>query len=131
MITRWLSRFNIYIDCNCFFLFSFFTLHPADVRVSREYLGNECYELRSHWDICVLHFPQNSEGIACWVAQLNAALCLVTRTRKWKYYIFHLVEWESNPQPVAFTVARLCPCTTTGLVFVYDCNIIKKIENQN
>ena len=43
---------------------------------------------------------------------------LVTRTKKWKYKIFHFHKWESNPQPVTLTVACLWSCTTTGFWFV-------------
>ena len=53
-----------------------FTLFPAHSRVGR---GN--LVLRHS----VAHFPPNSGGIACWVAELNAALCLDTRAKKWKY----------------------------------------------
>ena len=52
-----------------------FTLHPARSRVGT---GN----LVLHF---VPHFPQNSEGIACWVAELNATFCLDTRAKKRKY----------------------------------------------
>ena len=41
------------------------------------------------------------------MAELNAALNLDTRAKKWKYkfkYIFHLLERGLNPQPVGFTV---------------------------
>ena len=31
------------------------------------------------------HFQPNSGGIACWVAELNAALILDTRAKKWEY----------------------------------------------
>ena len=33
------------------------------------------------------------------------------------FIILLFLEWERNPQPVKFTVTRLCPCATTGLVF--------------
>ena len=33
----------------------------------------------------VHHFQPNSGGIACWVAETNAALCLNIRAKKWKY----------------------------------------------
>ena len=37
--------------------------------------------------------------------QRREPTAFVTRTRK---LIFHSFEWESNPQSIAFTVARLC-----------------------
>ena len=58
------------------FFFISFTLYPAHSRVD---WGN--LVLRHS----VPHFPPNSGGIACWVAELNAALCLDTRAKKWKY----------------------------------------------
>ena len=33
----------------------------------------------------VSHYPPSSGSIACWVAELNAALCLDNRAKKWKY----------------------------------------------
>ena len=30
--------------------------------------------------------------------------------------LFYFFKWESNSQPVAFLVARLCHCVTTGLL---------------
>ena len=41
-----------------------------------------------------LKIPPNSGGIASWVADLNATLCLVTRTRKIKNILFPRVEIE-------------------------------------
>ena len=41
------------------------------------------------------------------MAELNAALKIDTRAKKWKYkfkLIFHHLEWGSNPQPVGFNV---------------------------
>ena len=64
------------------------------------------------WRNSVPHFPSNSWGIACWVAELNAALYLVVRVRKWKYWLLNFVK-ESNPQPVTFTVKNLFHCATT------------------
>ena len=32
-----------------------------------------------------------------------------------KLSIKYFLEWESNPQLVAFTVTRLCPCAMTGV----------------
>ena len=53
-----------------------FTLYPAHSRVGR---GN--LVLRHS----VPHFLPNSGAIACWVAELNAALNLDTRAKKYKY----------------------------------------------
>ena len=53
-----------------------FTLYPAHGSVGR---GN--LVLRHS----VPHFLPNSGGIACWVAELNAALNFDTRAKKWKY----------------------------------------------
>ena len=42
------------------------------------------------------------------------------------------VDWDFNPQPVAFTVARLCPCAMTDLFLPYVnllCPFIKKSHN--
>ena len=57
-------------------LFFRFTLYPAHSRVGRENL------VLSH---SVPHFLPNSGSIACWVAELNAALNLDIRAKKWKY----------------------------------------------
>ena len=78
-----------------------FTLYPAHIRVGR---GNLVLRLT------VPHFPLSSRGVAYWGAELNAALCLDNRAKKWKYkckQIFYLLEWGSNLQPVYFTVT-LC-----------------------
>ena len=80
-----------------------FTLYPAHSRVGRRNLV-----LRHS----VPHFPPSFGGIACWVAELNAALCLDTRAKKWKYKckkIFYFLEWGSNPQPLDFTVTLCAP----------------------
>ena len=103
-----------------------FTLYPAHSRVGRENLV-----LR----YSVPHFLPNSGGIACWVTELNAALNLDTRVKKWKYKfkeIFHLLEWGSNPQPVGFTITlcatapRLASIQYYKVVF-YMCEHIFKI----
>ena len=60
----------------------------------------------------VLHFSPSSGGIACWVAELKAALCLEARAKKWKYkckWIIQILERESNPQPVDFKVTLCAP----------------------
>ena len=59
--------------------------------------------------------------ISCWILK---ALRVESSTQrralpspkriKWKYGISDLLEWKSNPQPVAVTVTRLCPYATTG-----------------
>ena len=42
------------------------------------------YYILNFWSsFCI--FPPSSEGIVWWVAELNAALCLDTRSKKWKY----------------------------------------------
>ena len=61
----------------------------------------------------VLHFPSNSKGIACWVAELNTTLCFDTIAKKWKY---QFLEWGSNPQLHVYNYT-LCPCATTGLKY--------------
>ena len=53
-----------------------FTLYPAHRRIGR---GN--LVLR-HF---VTHLLPDSRGIACWVSELNASLCLDTRAKKWTY----------------------------------------------
>ena len=40
--------------------------------------------------------------------------------------LFHLLEWESNPPPVAITVTRLCSCATTDL---YSSNQLNNNSN--
>ena len=60
-----------------FISFISFTHYPAHSRVGRGNLTS------------VLHFPLSSGSIACWArrkAELNVALCLDTRAKKWKYY---------------------------------------------
>ena len=59
----------------CYNIFSF-TLYPAHSRVGRENL------VLRH---LVPHFLPNSGGIAFRVAELNAALNLDTRAKKWQY----------------------------------------------
>ena len=39
----------------------------------------------------VHHFPPDSRGIVCGVAEFNDALCLDTRAKKWKYKYFDIV----------------------------------------
>ena len=41
------------------------------------------------------HYLPSSEGIACWVEELNA-LCLDSKAKKWKYKIFHLLECDNR-----------------------------------
>ena len=80
-----------------------FPLYPSHSRVGK---GN--LSLRHS----VPHFLPNSGGIACRVAELNAALVLDTKAKKWIYKfkeLFHLFEWRSNPQPVGFTVTLCAP----------------------
>ena len=64
--------------CDCFIQKNqiSFTLYPAHSRVGR---GN--LVLRDS----VPHFLPNSGAIACCVVELNAALSLDTRAKKWKY----------------------------------------------
>ena len=51
-----------------------FPLYPAYSRVDKGHVV-----LRHS----ILHFPSNFGGIACWMAELNAALYLDTRAKKW------------------------------------------------
>ena len=90
-------------------------MYPPQSRVAR---GN--LVLRH----AVPHFPPNSRGIACCVAELHAALCLDTRAKKRKYTLeinmtFPLVGIEP-PTSHFYTV---CPCATTGLIIykTYKC----------
>ena len=72
------------------------------------------------------HLSHISGGIAWWVIILNVTLCLVTRARKRKYKIFIFLEWESNSQPVAFTVIRSSPfVTVVSFIFKFYTHIIK------
>ena len=76
--------------------------------VSRRRIGRGDLVLRQ----TVPHFPPSSGGIACSMAEVNAALCLDTRAKKWKYkcnLIFRFLEWGSNPQPVDITVTLCAP----------------------
>ena len=76
----------------------------------------------------VPHFPPSSEGIACWLSELNAALYLDTRVKKWKYKckkIFLLLEWGSNPQPVGFTVTFCAAAPRLASWLVYKSHIYK------
>ena len=69
----------------------------------------------------VPHFLPNFEGIACSVAELNAALALETRAKKSKYkfkYKFHVLEWGSNPQQVGFTVTPCAPAPRQPLIYI-------------
>ena len=86
-----------------FFILSFisFTLHPAHSRVGR---GN--LVLRHS----VLYCPPNSGGIACWVTELNAALCLGIKAKKLKYFISCSGHRINN-----VSCLLLCSCATTGL----------------
>ena len=61
-------------------------------------------------NVKTLRSPLSTEFWRHRVAELNAAHCLDTRAKKWKYKfksIFHLIEWESNPQPVGFDFVPL------------------------
>ena len=53
-----------------------FTLYPLHSKVDRANL------VLRHF---VPHFTPNFLDIGCWVAELNAALCVDTRAKKWKY----------------------------------------------
>ena len=61
-----------------------------------------------------LHSPFFAEfwSIECWVAELNATLSFEIKAKKIK-----LFEWESNPQPVAFTLTCLCQFATNDLKY--------------
>ena len=45
------------------------------------------------------------------VEEFNAALCLDSRAKKWKYEtrIFHFFEWETKPKHVALSVTLYAP----------------------
>ena len=77
-----------------------FTLYPAHSRVGR---GN--LVLRHS----IPPFLPNFGGIACWVAQLNAALCLDTRTKKWKDNIISFSRTGIEPTTSRFTVTFCAP----------------------
>ena len=64
------------LSLSIYIIYFSFILYPAHSRVGR---GN--LELRHS----APHFLSNSGGIACWVAELKAALCLDTWAKKWKY----------------------------------------------
>ena len=68
-----------------------FTLGPAHGRLGR---GN--LVLRPS----VPHFLPNSGGIACWVAELNAALYLDTRAKKCNKYFISLSGDRTHNQSV-------------------------------
>ena len=83
------STFMIYCIYNIIIIIGIsisFTLYTTHSRVGK---GN--LVLRHS----VPHFPPSSGGIACCMAELNAALSFDTRAYKWKYkfkQIFHLIE---------------------------------------
>ena len=41
--------------------------------------------------LSVLHSPPNPRGIACWLSELNAALCLDTRANKRKHKFKYVI----------------------------------------
>ena len=54
----------------------------------------------------------NSGGIACWLAELNAALCVDTRAKKWKYKFKNNISFPrvgSNPQAAVFQTLTTGP----------------------
>lgn len=55
-----------------------------------------------------ISFPHNFWGTAM---EVNAALCLITRSRRWKINISY-AQWESNQQPLRLQ-SKVCPCATT------------------
>ena len=74
---------------NLFFIYCLVTL---SVRVNKD-------SLVRHF---ALHFPSNSGGIVCQVAELNGALCPKPERN------FISSSGKSNVPPVAFIVTRLC-----------------------
>ena len=66
-----------------------------------------------------------------WVAELNAALCLVTRARKWKDYIFHFLEWESKPQPVALQLQACSRVPQLALIYLSLIIALKNVYRWN
>ena len=69
-------------------------------------------------DTSIPHFPLISWDIACWVAELNAALCLVT-TRGYEN-IKYFPRGGTELTTVAFTVARLCHCAKKASIYIYE-----------
>ena len=71
----------------------------------KEYFLQQQRRDRESWNLVLRYsvpqFPPNCRGLTCWVAELNASLCLVMREIKIgeiKILIFHSYKWESNPQ---------------------------------
>ena len=74
----------------------------------------------------VSHLSPNSGDIACWVAEVNAALCLGTKAHKGTYEIFNFLDWISNIEfrtCLAFTVplcaaahSRYTNCEVTVII---------------
>ena len=91
-----------------------FALYSVHSRVDRRNLEPGKLVLRHS----VSHFLLNSGGITYWVTELHAALCLNIRANKWNYLIFNFLEWESIPQPAAFTITRLCPCAKIAHLWI-------------
>ena len=87
----------------CFFSV---TLYPAGY-AEGTWKPNVTTTLRSYYDICVPAFPSTVLRL-CF-----ASLSKQCNENKYKFYF---LEWQSNPQPVAFTNAHLRPCDTTGLI---------------
>ena len=72
----------LYFFDSLFFLASLFVSHIAGRRRDPENLVLE--NLASHYDTSVSQLPPKSWGIACWVAELNAVIYLVTKPRAGK-----------------------------------------------
>ena len=84
--------FTIKIICYSLFFFFTFTLYPIYSSVASVVIGHS-----------VLNFKPNFRDIAYWLTERNTALGLVTRTKRWKWFI----PWVGiKPTSAAFTVRR-------------------------
>ena len=65
----------------------------------------------------VPHFPPNSEGIACGVAELNVALFPRHQSEEIKINLNNILFPRVGIEPMTDRIYRriLCPCATTGL----------------
>lgn len=66
----------------------------------------------------VSHLSPNSGDIACWVAEVNAALCLGTKAHKGTYEIFNFLDWISNLELVSRLQSHYVPLRIVGIKIV-------------
>lgn len=67
----------------------------------------------------VKHFLPNFRNIMYWVAELDAKLWFVTKSKELKILNILIVWVEIEPKTVTFTVTRLCNFATTASYFKF------------